>query len=204
MKRKPDTLIIDFGGVMTTNLFDAMRSFAVRESLPQESVVDLLTSDEEGAHALAALERGDASQHEFEVVIGKALGVSPEDLVPRILADLKPDPLMLTAIESIRARGNKVVVLSNTWGLEPHNPYEPYELDSRADAVIYSEVVHLRKPDPEIFRIAVESVNAQPQSCIFVDDVAHNLPSAEKMGMRVIHHVNSMATIKLLTDAYAV
>lgn len=200
--RKPSALIVDFGGVMTTNLFDSMRGFATREGLPDESVVNLLTKNQEGAGILASLERGDISQLDFETAIGMLLGVSSRDLVRRILADLKPDNAMLDTIDKIRTSGNKVVVLSNTWGLEPYDPYESYDLDARADAVLYSELVRLRKPDPAIFRIAVERAAVAPTSCVFVDDIVHNLDPARNMGMRTIHHTNSAVTVKLLTEAF--
>ena len=179
----------------------AEQPVAIRASLV-ESVVDLFTKNQEGAGILASLERGDTSQLDFEAATGRLLGVSSKHLVPRILADLKPDNAMLETIDNIRTSGNKVVILSNTWGLEPYNPYEPYDLDTRADAVLYSELVRLRKPDPEIFRIAVERAAVTPTSCVFVDDIAHNLDPARDMGMRTIHHTNSATTVKLLTEAF--
>lgn len=200
--RKHEALITDFGGVMTTDLFEAMRGFAVREGLPRESLVELLTTNPEGKNALAALERGDSTQRNFELTMAMLLGVSSENLVPRMLADLKPDVAMLNTIHEIRATGHKVIVLSNTWGLEPYNPYEPYDLDSRADAVVYSESVRLRKPDKAIFRIAIELADLPPNSCVFVDDIVHNLEPAQVMGMSVVHHTSSESTVRLLTETY--
>lgn len=198
--RTPNTLIIDFGGVMTTDLWDALRGFASREVLPREAAVDLLTDNVEGREILASLERGDISQIDFECQIGRLLGVSPANLVPRMLADLAPDDLILKALERTRSCGTKIVVLSNTWGLDPYDPYKPYDLSSRADVVIYSEVVKLRKPDPAIFNLALDLAATPASSCVFVDDIAHNLTPAQSMGIRTIHHVESRSTIEQLAE----
>jgi putative hydrolase of the HAD superfamily len=202
--RTPQALIIDFGGVLTTDLFDCMRSFAEREGLAAEALVELVTVDPDGKALLAALERGDITQREFERGIAPRLGVGDVDLEARIMADLRPNELMLATVEAIRANGYRVAILSNTWGLEPYSVYDGYDLGTRCDVVIYSEQVRLRKPDPPIFQLTADRLHVAPKRCVFVDDVAHNLEPARQMGMAVVHHVESEATARTLRHMFRI
>jgi putative hydrolase of the HAD superfamily len=198
MLAAPRALIVDFGGVLTTDLFESMRGFADREGLERDALVRLVTIDPEGKDLLASLEQGDITQLQFEQAVGSRLGVQPSGLEARIMADLRPDTLMLDTVAAIRAAGHRIAILSNTWGLEPYSVYEGYDLDSRCDVLIYSERVRLRKPDPRIFALAVERLSIAPQACVFVDDLSHNLSPARDMGMKVIHHTDSKETANAL------
>jgi epoxide hydrolase-like predicted phosphatase len=194
----PKALIIDFGGVLTTDLFASMRAFAEGEGLERDALVRLVTVDPDGKELLAALERGDIVQRAFEREIGLRLGVSDENLEARIMADLRPNELMLSTVAEIRSAGYRVAILSNTWGLEPYSVYDGYDLSARCDVLIYSEQVRLRKPDPRIFRLTADRLGVAPHGCVFVDDVAHNLGPARQMGMTVVRHIETGTTVHVL------
>ena len=51
------------------------------------------------------------------------------------------------------------------------------------DAVVISDQVHLRKPDPAIFLLTAGKLGLAPSDCLFVDDTEHNLPGAAGLGM---------------------
>ena len=76
-------LILDFGGVVTTEL----SAFCVREGLAPDAFARALRDAEEGTAAFAAVETGAISQRDFEVTIGRLLGVSDHGLLKRALAD---------------------------------------------------------------------------------------------------------------------
>jgi putative hydrolase of the HAD superfamily len=80
----------------------------------------------------------------------------------------------------------KTAVLSNSLGRAPYDPYAPYDLPGKFDAVVFSDQHRLRKPDPAIFRLTCELLGAEPSQCVFVDDIASNLVPAEGMGMAVL------------------
>ncbi len=196
-------LILDFGGVLTSDFWEALRSFARREGLPNDTLVDLVTKDPAGSGLLRGLERGDIDQAQFEQEIAAHLGVPSAGLLERMAADLRPGDQMLDVIAELRARGVKVAVLSNSWGSDYFDPYAPWKLEDRVDAVIRSDRVHLRKPEPAIFDLAVDELNAPASECVFVDDIAAYLEPAQALGMTVIHHVHPDATIAELRRLFA-
>lgn len=51
----------------------------------------------------------------------------------------------------------------------------------------YSDEMHLRKPDPEIYRQVVEKARIDPHVTLFIDDNEMNIKSAEKFGLKVYH-----------------
>jgi HAD superfamily hydrolase (TIGR01509 family) len=56
-------------------------------------------------------------------------------------------------------------------------------MDEMFDAVVISDQVGLRKPDPEIFKLTAAKLGLPPSECLFVDDTKHNLPGAAGLGM---------------------
>lgn len=195
-------LIADFGGVLTTSFEGALRSFCVREGLAPDALEKIFSVDA-GAHgALRDLERGKIGQAEFVDYLAPALGVRSEKLLERILADLRGEPAVTSAVQRLRSAGVRVCVLTNSWGTSPFDPYAPYRLDENYDAVVISHQVGLRKPEPEIFLLAAEKIGIVPQQCVFVDDVAHYLGSARALGMGVVHATDPATTIAGLNGIF--
>lgn len=85
--------------------------------------------------------------------------------------------------------------MSNSWGTGDYDPYEGYDLEERFDAVIISDQVALRKPDPAIYALTAAKIDAPPRSCVFVDDTAANLPPARDLGMAVVHFTDTASGI---------
>jgi putative hydrolase of the HAD superfamily len=102
---------------------------------------------------------------------------------------------MSEAAAETRKAGIRVGVITNSWGTEPYDPYEGYQLNERYDALVVSSEVGIRKPDAAIYRLAADKFGIAPSRCVFVDDVAANLPPAAELGMATIHHVGSSRTI---------
>lgn len=191
-------LLVDFGGVLTTNFFAPFEAFCKRHGLPPTTIRDLMTNDPDGRELWQQVERGQISQAAFETRLAAMLGVRPDGLVRELLADLRPDQRMLNAVQAASRAGIRAAVVTNSWGTEPYDPYEPWQLKVTFDAVVVSHEVGLRKPDPAIYRLAAEEIGVAPGACVFVDDVASNLPAARGLGMAVIHHVSTDDTIRVL------
>jgi epoxide hydrolase-like predicted phosphatase len=200
----PTALILDFGGVLTTDLWDSVRSCSRREGLPPEALLDLLGHDPVIHPLFVRLERGEVSQHDFERRLAAAAGVQADGLLARMCADLRPDQQMLDAVATLRDAGVRVGVLSNSWGLGYFDPYDGYSLDERADAVVLSDQVGLRKPEPAIFTLIADKLGVPPAQCVFVDDVAEHLPAAAKLGMRTVHHVHTVETLAELSRIFVI
>jgi len=188
-------LLLDFGGVLTNDFWEVLRSFARREGLHENALVDLVTKDAEGVELLRNLERGSIGQAEFEREMSARLSVPADGLLARMAADLRPDDEMLSVVAELRAAGVKVGILSNSWGSDYFDPYAPWNLEERADVVVISDQVRLRKPDPEIFGLVLDKLGVQAAECLFIDDIPAYLEPARAKGMAVWHHANSAATV---------
>lgn len=193
-------LILDFGGVLTTRMRLNGEAFERSEGLTPGAYFAALEDHPDGIAVYAALEVGRATQDDWNRVIGGILGIDPTDLMRRALANLHPEPQIVASAKRARAAGIKVAMLSNSFGLEPYNPYEDRGLwTDFFDAVILSEVEGVRKPSPLIYEQALAALDLTGPQCLFVDDYAPNLPPAELLGIRTVHHTTDpTATAKVL------
>jgi putative hydrolase of the HAD superfamily len=91
-------LLLDFGGVVTTDFFASLGVYRERLGRPHDSFRNLPTTDPTGRELYHQVERGELSQPDFEQKIAQLLGVQPTGLVQGLLADLRPEPLLADAI----------------------------------------------------------------------------------------------------------
>lgn len=184
-------LILDFGGVVTTDPYAEVSAFCVREGLDPGAFVRALRDNPGAREAIEAVEAGKILQREYEVIIGRVLGVDDHGLLTRALGGLRPRPEVLDLIQRTRAAGIRVGLLSNSWGEGEYDPYEGYDLESIFDAVVISGDTGTRKPDPAIYLIATDQLGVPPRECVFADDTAANLPAAEELGMATVHFTDA-------------
>ena len=197
-------LLLDFGGVITTDFFASIDDHLQRLGLPRGRFRQLVTTDPAGRALYHRIERGEVSQAAFERALAELLGVDADGLVVGMLAGLRPDQRIIRAAARARAAGIRVGVITNSWGTEPFDPYAGYHLHERFDAVIVSGEVGIRKPDPAIYLVAAEKVGLAAGACVLVDDVAANLPPAAELGMATIHHTDGAATVQELERAFGI
>jgi putative hydrolase of the HAD superfamily len=195
-------LLLDFGGVLTLDFWAAQAQFCQAEGLPADALVSLVTGDGPTRRVLADLERGAVDQATFAGCVAEQLGLAPEGLLERMAAHLRSDEAMVAAAAAIRRAGVPVGILSNSWGSTPFDPYEAWRLSDTFDVVVISDQVGLRKPDPAIYELAVGMLGVPADCCVFVDDVAAYLKPARELGMTVVHHLDSGATIAALEELF--
>lgn len=189
-------LLVDFGGVLTSNVFDSFREFCASEGLEPGAVKRLFREDEEALALLRRLERGELSEDAFSERFAPMLGVSDHDgLVDRLFAGMRADEAMVDAVRRARAGGVRTGLVSNSWG---SGRYDRDAFPELFDAVVISGEVGLHKPEPEIFRLAAERVDAAPESCVFVDDLKENCAGAEAVGMTAVLHRGAETTLPKL------
>jgi putative hydrolase of the HAD superfamily len=191
-------LILDFGGVLTTRMRLNGQAFEKSEGLEPGAYFAALNKNPEGIRVYADLEVGRATQEDWNRVIGKILGIDPTDLMRRALANLRPEAVIIDAVQRARAAGIKVAMLSNSFGLEPFNPYAELGMLDGFDAVILSELERVRKPSPAIYQRVLDALELTGPECVFVDDHIDNLPPAEALGITTIHHTDPEETVRQL------
>ncbi|MFM9607607.1 hydrolase [Streptomyces sp. V2] len=86
-----------------------------------------------------------------------------------------------------RARVHVPLVLVTNATLELEADLAEMKLTDLADHVVSSARVGLAKPDPRIYRLAVELAGVPPERCLFVDDTLENVEAAQALGMATVH-----------------
>ena len=198
-------LLVDFGGVLTTNVFEAFAGFCEREGLSHDHVRNAFRENEVARMLLFELELGRIPQDVFEVRFAEALGLDPErgpGIVDRLWQDLGTDEKMIEAVAGFRARGVRTGLVSNSWGTALE--YEQQLMDRLFDAKVISHLVGLRKPDEEIYRHAAEAIGLPPEELVFIDDLPGNLKPARAMGMATVHHRTAEDSIPQLEELLGV
>jgi putative hydrolase of the HAD superfamily len=193
-----EAVLFDFGGVLTTPVWDSFSAFCLKEGLDPDAVKNLFRRDPEAMALLRRLETGDVSEDEFERSFGARLGLeNPERLIDSMFAGVRADHSMLAAVRELRAAGRRTGLVSNSWST---GHYDWKLLAELFDGVVISGEVGLHKPQPEIFRLGAERVGCQPEACIFVDDLGENCEGAESVGMTAVRHHDSAETIAKLAE----
>jgi epoxide hydrolase-like predicted phosphatase len=179
-------LLVDFGGVLTTNVFQSFRTFCKAEGLDPDAFANLLRSSAETRAELRKLETAQIGAEQFGAHLAPLLGIADADgLMDRIFAGIGPEPAMVEAVRSARRAGIHTSLISNSVGADI---YDRAVLDELFEAVVISGEVGLHKPQPEIFLLAAERIGLAPQACVFVDDLRENCAGAEAVGMTAVLH----------------
>jgi len=113
----------------------------------------------------------------------------------------KPYPEMIELVCGIKARyGLKIVVVSNE--ARELNSYRirKFKLDGFVDSFISSCFVHLRKPDADIFRLALDVAQAQPHQVVYIENTPMFVKIAEGLGIRSILHTDYRSTCAKLAS----
>lgn len=189
-------LLIDWGGVMTNNLFASFAAFCEAEGLDPQALAIAFRGDPAAREMLIGFEEGRVAEEEFESGLGGLLGLAnPGGLIDRLFAGATPEDLMVDAVRTARRSGVKTGLVSNSWGT---SRYPRDLLVELFDGIVISGEVGIRKPAPRIYELGAESIGLPPEDCVFVDDLPFNLPPAEELGMAVIHHVDPKETVLAL------
>jgi epoxide hydrolase-like predicted phosphatase len=199
-------LVVDYGGVLTNSLGDAMRDWADEAGVDHHEFAALMRewliegAADNPAHAL---ERGQLTDHEFSVALATRLRradgtrLPAEGLLRSMMAGFVPNSSpMVAVVLAARAQGIRTALLSNSWGLD----YDRTGWDKLFDAVVISGEVGLRKPEPEIYLLAAERLGLPPEECVFVDDLAPNVRGAADVGMVGVHYAHHERAVTELRE----
>jgi putative hydrolase of the HAD superfamily len=185
-------LLVDWGGVLTSDVFASFRAFCELEGLEADTVGRRFREDRECRELLIALETGAVEEEQFEPRFADLLGVAAPGLIDRLFAGSGPDDEMLHAVRRARAAGVRTGLVSNSWGTRRY----PRELLRELfDGLVISGEVGIRKPSPEIYLLGAERIGLEPGACVFVDDLPFNLTPAAELGMATVHHRTAAETI---------
>jgi putative hydrolase of the HAD superfamily len=185
-------LLVDWGGVLTSDVFASFRAFCELEGLESDAVRERFRQDRDCRELLIGLETGALAEAEFEPRFAAHLGVAAPGLIDRLFAGSALDYEMIDAVRRARTAGIRTGLVSNSWGTRRY----PRDLMGELfDGVVISGEVGARKPAPEIYALGADRIGVDTGACVFVDDLPFNLAPASELGMATVHHVDADHTI---------
>jgi putative hydrolase of the HAD superfamily len=185
-------LLVDWGGVLTSNLFASFQAFCLRSELDPKTVLGRFRDDPAARELLIALETGTLEEQAFEHSFAALLKVEPDGLIDGLFADVQPDEAMLEAVRIAHGGGVRTALVSNSWGVHRY----PHDLFSQLfHGVVISGEEGIRKPSRRMYELGAERAGVAPESCVYVDDLPFNLLPARELGMATVHHTSAETTI---------
>lgn len=180
-------LITDFGGVLVRTRTDTpRRDLEKRLGLPPNTIEDRIFGGDLSRRA----QHGEISHDEFWHQAGVDLGLDGRMSVDEFHAQFFSadflDENLMALIRGIRP-SIKTGLISNAWSNARHIFTEVYPIADAFDVMVISAEEGVMKPDPRIYRVALDRLGAQAVESIFVDDVLENVRGAEALGMRGVH-----------------
>jgi putative hydrolase of the HAD superfamily len=190
-------LFLDVGGVLLTNGWDrqARRQAAERFNLDYDEM------DERHHLTYDTYEEGKLSLDDYldRLVFYRKRSFSRDEFKQFMFDQSQPYPDMLDFIPRLKAAHNlKIAVVSNEgWELTVYR-IKTFKLGDFVDCFISSCFVHFRKPDPDIYRLALDVIQVPPEQVAYLDDRAMFVEVAHSLGIHGIHHTSYETTRQAL------
>lgn len=209
MPSRITTLFVDVGGVFLTNAWDHIARHRAAEHF------DL---DHDGLnrrhHLVSSLyEEGKLSLDDYlkRTVFHEDRPFSQKGFQDFMLAQSEARPQMIELVRGVKARHDlKVVAISNVgWELAAHR-IEKFALKTFIDLFIFSCFVRCRKPDLDIYCMALDIAQVPPEAVVYVEEQPMLVEAAKSLGIRAFSHLSdeftrqTFASLGLSPDASGV
>jgi putative hydrolase of the HAD superfamily len=191
-----DTVIFDFGGVITSSPFEAFARLERERGLPADFIRRVNATDPD-ANAWARFERAEIDAAGFDAAFAseaRVLGheLRGEDVLALLAGDIRPR--MVHALDWLKAHGYRIGCITNNvptgegagMARTAEKATAVAAIMQRFDHVIESSKVGIRKPDPAIYRMMCDHLGKAPEQCVYLDDLGINCKPAAALGMLAI------------------
>ncbi|TVL98089.1 HAD family phosphatase [uncultured Candidatus Kuenenia sp.] len=192
-------LFLDIGGVLLTNGWDhhARKRAAINFKL------ELAEMNDRHHLTVETYEEGKLTLEEYldRVMFYKERPFTPAQFRKFMFAQSKPYPKMIDLVRRLKARcGLKIVVVSNE--ARELNAYRirTFKLDGFVDFFISSCFVHVRKPDTDIFRLALDIAQTPARQVVYIENTPMFVEVAESLGIRSVLHTDYSSTCAKLAS----
>ena len=180
------TLLFDIGGVVLTNGWDENNRKEGAEcfKLNQDEIERRHNKIFEG------FEKGNISLNKYveEVIFYEKRDFSPDDFINFIKNRTKPYESSIQIIEKLSGSSRYLLAAINNESYELNlfriNQFKLYKYFT---AFFSSGFLHTRKPEPLIYRTALNVLHKNPQECLFIDDRIENIEEANRQKINTIH-----------------
>ncbi len=190
-------LFFDLGGVLLTNGWDR----SMRQRAAATFQLDYAEMDERHHLTFDTFESGKLTLDEYldRTVFYQARPFSREEFKSFMFAQSKPYPQMIEWVRALKARYLlRIAAVSNEGRELTEYRVRNFGLVEFIDFFIVSSFIHFRKPDRDMYRIALDIAQVSPQQVAYVEDRLMFVEVARNLGIRGIHHVGYEATKKAM------
>ncbi len=191
------TLFLDIGGVLLTNGWDhharrrAARAFELEWGEMEERHQLTFDTYEEGRLSLEG--------YLGHVVFYQKRSFTRLQFRRFMFLQSQPHPEMIELVRELKARyGLKIAVVSNEGRELNEYRIRKFKLDELVNLFISSCFVRVRKPDADIFRLALDISQARAEEVLYIEDTAMFVRIAEGLGIRGIRHTDYASTTGVL------
>lgn len=189
-------VLFDFGGVFTDSPFHAVAEFGadIGAEAAQVTAIVFGSYEQDGDHPWHQLERGEitleAARDEI-LGLGQASGLEIDiyTLFMKMAGNNAGADARKPLVERVRrlcSEGYRTGIITNNVAEFGEGWRSLIPVDELFEFVVDSSSVGVRKPDPAIFQIALETLGLPPQQVVFLDDYPANVTAARELGMRAI------------------
>lgn len=202
-------VISDFGGVLTSPVFDTFVAWQEETGIPLEALGKAMAelAERGGKHPLFELETGRLSEADFLDALSEQLSadlgraIQLEGFADRYLEQLDINPRMIEYMRELRERGYKLAICTNNIREWEERWRAKLPVDEIFDVVVDSSAVGTRKPEPRIFEITLAQLDVEPAATVFVDDLEANCQAAEALGMATVSFRETEQAIEEIENA---
>jgi len=182
-------IFTDVGGVLLTNGWDS----GSRKRAAQQFRLDLPDVDARHHLTFDTYEIGKLSLDAYldRIVFYQPRDFSRDDFKAFMLEQSQPYPEMIELIRQTKKRnGLKLAVVSNEGRELTEYRIRKFGLADFVDFFVSSCFVHFRKPDTDIFQMAIDMAQTPPGQTVYLDDRPLFVEVARGLGLRAVHHTN--------------
>ena len=199
-KQTPVTAVFtDIGGVLLTNGWDR----GSRRKAIEYFKLDDEETEERHHLCFDTLEVGKITLEEYldRVVFYKRRSFTRGEFWKFMCNQSQPLPHMLRLMQQLKRKHRlKIVVISNEGRELAEYRIKQFKLDEFVDFFIISSFVHFRKPDADIFRIALDIAQVLPKQVVYLEDRPMFVQVARTLGIYGIHHLDYNSTCERLVE----
>lgn len=186
-------LFLDLGGVLLTNGWDRN----ARELAAKTFDLDHKEMDERHHLTFDTYEVGKLTLDEYlsRIVFFERRNFTEGEFRDFMFAQSKAFPEMIDLVRTLKAQYKLKIAVVNNEGRELNeHRIQAFKLASFVDFFISSCFVHVRKPDADIYRIALDIAQVPPAQVAYMDDRNMFVQVAEGLGIHGIHHTSYAST----------
>lgn len=191
------TLFLDIGGVLLTNGWDR----GIRTRASEKFGLDYKEMDERHHLTFDTYEEGKLTLDEYlnRVVFYQERAFSREEFKAFMYAQSQPFPKMIEWMCKLKTQHSlQIAAVSNEGRELTMYRVQQFKLGTFIDFFISSCFVHYRKPDADIYRIALDIAQVNPDQVVYIDDRAMFVEVAQGLGIQGIIHKDYETTQKAL------